>query len=397
MLGSLDNNTVVLRTTTDMISGSSWSFKKMDIPASPSELSSSWLTLALRHGHAIAASAVREFECSPLEAGKGFYGQIVRLKLTYDRPATIGPRTLIAKFSSSNPEMRQRPNTQASYEQEVRFYQNIAKERLISVPTCYYADVDTKSGWHVLLLEDLAPARSGSRTDGCSPTQARIAIHHIARFHAHWWENPRLENFGWLADAPGAHVDAEFARAHEQWWPAFIREVGKPLPDEVMEIGKLLGEHRGRIARHLRTNEPRTLRHGDYSLENLMFGAAGEESFFVVDWHFVNRGRGISDVAYFLSQNLVAADRQAIEMDLLHDYLRILDDHGVQNYSFDNAMYDYRISLLNRFGSLISTIAAMPLPKEVIRMHVDVVLPRTIASILDHDCRSLLDSGLQLH
>lgn len=369
----------------------------MDIPHSPADLSSSWLTMALRHGHAIGTGAVSEFEYSSLEAGKGFYGQIVRLKLTYDRPETDGPRTIITKFSSSNPEMRQRPNTKASYEREVRFYQKMAKESLLPVPTCYHADVDTKSGWHVLLLQDLAPARSGSRTKGCSLTQARTAIEHIARFHAHWWENPRLNNLDWLADAPGAPGDAERAQLHEQWWPALIREVGKPLPDEVMEIGELLGEHRGRIARHLFTNAPRTLLHADYQLENLMFGHTGEGSFFVVDWQFVKRGRGIWDVAYFLSQNLVPADRQAIEMDLLHDYLRILDDHGVRNYSFDDAMYDYRISLLHRFGALISTIAAMPFTKKQIRMHVDVLLPRTIAAVLDHDCRSLLDSGSQMY
>ena len=34
---------------------------------------------------------------------------------------------MIAKFSFSNPEMRQRPNTKTSYEQEVRFYQKVAK------------------------------------------------------------------------------------------------------------------------------------------------------------------------------------------------------------------------------------------------------------------------------
>ncbi len=255
----------------------------MNIPRSPADLSSSWLTMALRQGHGIDAPTVREFECSSLEAGKGFYGQIVRLKLTYDPPETDGPQSMIAKFSSSNPEMRQRPNTKASYEREVRFYKNIAKESPLPVPLCYYSDIDTESGWHVLLLEDLAPARSGSRTEGCSPTQARTAIHHIARFHAHWWEDPRLDNLDWLAGAPGATADDRIAQLHKQWWPAFIREVGKPLPDEVIEIGELLGEHKGRISRYLSTNEPRTLRHGDYHLENLMLGATRERAFFVVD------------------------------------------------------------------------------------------------------------------
>jgi hypothetical protein len=306
------------------------------------------------------------------------------------------PETIIAKLSSSNPEMRQRLNTRASYEREVRFYQEAAQESPLPVPTCYYADVDMKSGWHILLLEDLAPAHSGSRTRGCSQTEAGIAIHQIARFHAHWWENPRLVKFKWPAgtEIPG---NAEFAHFREQLWPVFLKKVSIPLPDEVVEIGELLGEHRGQIIRHLFTKKPETLIHADYHLENMMFGATEEEKFFVVDWQFVKCGRGIWDVAYFLSQNLAPKDRQAVEMGLLYDYLRILDDYGVRNYSFDDAMYDYRLSLIHRFGSLITTIAAMPFTEEQIRMHADVLLPRIISALLDHDCHLLLDSGLRMY
>jgi thiamine kinase-like enzyme len=334
-------------------------------------------------------SKVTEFEHSPLEKEKGWLGQIIRLKLTYDSPEADGPRSIIAKFSSNNPEMRQYGKD--SYEREVRFYQNIAKESLLPVPTCYYADFNTKSGWHVLLLEDLAPARSGSAAGGCSPAQARTAIKHIARFHAHWWENPMLDNIDWLVDPPEPPSDEEITRAHKQWWPVFIREVGKPLPDEVMEIGELLGLHKGRISRHL-SARPRTLCHGDYHQANLMFGAARGRGFFVVDWHFMHRGPGISDVGRFLSGSLVPENRQAVEMDLLHDYVRILRDHGVRNYSFDDAMYDYRICLLWRFGTLISSIAAIPFTKEQKRWIVDALLPRNIAANLDNNCRSLLGS-----
>ena len=163
-----------------------------------------------------------------------------------------------------------------------------------------------------------------------------------------------------------------------------------------MEIGELLGEYKGRITRHLFTQKPQTLIHADYQLENMMFGATEEEEFFVVDWQFVKRGCGIWDVAYFLSQSLMQEDRKATETDLLHGYLRILDDYGVQNYSFDNAMYEYRLSLLHRFGNLITTIAAMPFTEEQISMHVDVLLPRVISALLDHDCHLLLDSGLKM-
>ena len=121
----------------------------VEIPHSPADLSPGWLTKALQYGQAIGTCAVSEFEYSPLEAGEGHYGQIYRLKLTYDSPESVGPRTMIAKFSSGNPDMRQRPNTRASYEREVRFYQEAAQESPLPVPACYYADVDIESGTHL--------------------------------------------------------------------------------------------------------------------------------------------------------------------------------------------------------------------------------------------------------
>jgi len=361
----------------------------IDIPQSPADLSARWLTLALRKANALSAGEVRAFTSSAVEAGKGCYGQLFRLTLHYDPPETDGPRTLIAKFSSGSPEMRERQNTKVSYEREVHFYREIAAESPLPVPTCYYGRVNMESGWHVLLLEDLAPARSGSRLDGCSRSEAETAIAGIARFHARWWEDPGLDTLDWLADAPGAPGDAQLAERHEEWWPAFLREIGYRLPDAVMEIGRLLGEQRGRIARHLFKDRPRTLIHSDYHLDNMLFGA-DPASLFVVDWQFVKRGRGIWDVAYFLSQNLAPANRQAVESDLLRDYIAILRDHGIQTYSAEDAIRDYRLSLLHRLGALISTIAAMPFTREQIRLHADVLLPRTVAAIVHHDCRSLL-------
>ena len=49
-------------------------------------------------------------------------------------------------------------------------------------------------------------------------------------------------------------------------------------------------------------------------------------------------------------------------------------------------------SLLRRFGSLISTIAAMPFTREQIEMHVDVLLPRCCAALLDHGVVDLAGS-----
>jgi thiamine kinase-like enzyme len=178
------------------------------------------------------------------------------------------------------------------------------------------------------------------------------------------------------------------ARAHEQWWPVFVEKAGHQLPQRIVEIGQSLGPHRGSIDRHLGGKPPLTMIHSDYQAENLMFGA-NPDTLSVVDWQFVGRGRGIADVAYFLSDSMSIADRQAIEEDLLLSYLQILRERGIDGYTLEEAMHDYRLCLLKRFGSLVSTIAAMPFTPEQIKMHVDVLLPRSVAAIMDHDTGSL--------
>ena len=74
-------------------------------------------------------------------------------------------------------------------------------------------------------------------------------------------------------------------------------------------------------------------------------------------------------------------------MELLGAYYQILIDNGVQGYTF--GQYD-RLSLLDRFGSLISTIAAMPFTKEQLQIHIDIFLPRNSAAILDNNAGELL-------
>ena len=77
-------------------------------------------------------------------------------------------------------------------------------------------------------------------------------------------------------------------------------------------------------------------------------------------------------------------------MDLLEAYHQILVDNGIQRYTFEQCLHDYRLSLLNRFGSLISTIAAMPFTREQIQICIDILLPRNSAAILDHNAGELL-------
>lgn len=362
----------------------------LPIPAYPADLTPSWLTAALRAGNAIDQSAVTDFSIETPGGDGGLYGQTVRVRLAYNRPEAGAPRSLFVKFSAATPEMR--AGAISAYAKEIHFYRELAPHSALPVPACYYADIDEASHLHILLLEDTAPAVSGSRLAGCTPAQATLAVHHIAAFHAAWWEHPSLPALEWLPDPDLGNDPAASQSQYESWWPRFLENLGDtPLPDPIREMGERFGSHRSAIEHHLFNAPPRTLLHGDFHLGNLVFGdETGGVPFAVLDWQMLRRGRAVRDVAYFLSENLLPAVRRRVEMPLLTDYHRLLVEAGVSGYTFDDCLRDYQLSLLQRFRALVSTIAVMPFTPAERQMHVDVLLPRNIAAILDNDVAELL-------
>ena len=52
------------------------------------------------------------------------------------------------------------------------------------------------------------------------------------------------------------------------------------------------------------------------------------------------------DLAYFLSGNVTPQTRRDIEMDALKLYVQTLKEHGVQNYTFEECLEDYRFATL---------------------------------------------------
>ncbi len=74
----------------------------------------------------------------------------------------------------------------------------------------------------MLLLEDLAPARNGDSVTGCSFAETELAIGHIAKLHAAFWEIPHLAGLDWL------QVDDKHYHNRRQW-------CGKGTSDETAQ------------------------------------------------------------------------------------------------------------------------------------------------------------------
>ncbi len=362
----------------------------LKIPSGPDELTTQWLTDALRQGDTIKETAVASFDTTILGEGAGFMGQLAQVALHYDRPEASAPRSLIAKFPSDIPENRDVGNVFRFYERETRFYQEIANEVELRTPRCYYSNMDVEADEYVLLLEDLAPACVGDQLAGCSREHAELAIAKLAKFHATWWERPRLAELDWMPVSNDATQVQAVEDSYRDTWDSFLERFGRKLPKAMLGIGESLGNNIADIMRY-NANLPRTIFHGDYRLDNLFFATAeGGDPLAVIDWQIAFRGGGIFDVAYFMSGCLEPAERRARDKDILKSYHRILAENGVRGYEFDQCSHDYRLSTVFCLVYPVIGGGSVDMGNERGVALWDAILERNVAAILDLDAGELL-------
>ena len=363
----------------------------LTIPTTPQELTPEWLTEALRETGTIKATSVESFDMEPdIAAGVGFLGVLAHVSPQYDRAEEGAPRSLIAKFPTPAPEYRELADVFRFYEIETRFYEEIAGEVELRTPRCYYSHFDSQTGDFVLLLEDLAPARLGDQLAGCTRAEAELCIGNLAKFHATWWESPRLAQMDWLPTIDDPFRAQTLEDNYREAWPPFVEYVGDRLSPAMRDIcerfGRSIPTMIGRVGKR-----PRTIVHGDYRLDNLFFTTSqGGDSLAVIDWQIASRGPGVFDIAYFNCGTLPPAERKRSEMDLLRMYHSILEENGVRGCEFDQCVEDYRASVLFCLAYSVLAIGNLDLTNERGVQLFNTIMERTFAAITDLNAGELL-------
>lgn len=354
------------------------------IAAHVDDLTPSWLTRALGPSDLLRGAEVTDVDVRPV--GTGQLAASVRLHLSYGR-RTPAPPTLIAKLPSLDPTSLATAQALRAYEVEVRFYQELARGLPIRTPAVHHADVDVDSGRFVLLMEDLAPARQGDQLAGCSVAEATLSIDELVKLHAPRWGDPALAGYDWL------HRDGERALLLEMLlplWGAFCERYADRLAPEVHEVGGALFAN---FERYLTSDdEPRTIVHRDFRLDNLLFGNGdGGVPIAVVDWQACTHGSGLTDVAYFIGAGLLTEVRREHERDLVRRYHDGLVAAGVRDYDFEDCWADHR---LGSFAGFLTAVAA-PMMVERTGRGDDMFLAmvhRHAHHVLDLDAPALLVS-----
>jgi hypothetical protein len=358
------------------------------IPSCLSDLTAAWFTDVLRSCGAITASdSVSAIDVAQLGEGEGFLGELGRVRLSYSDGAS-GPSSVIAKFPSPIPANKALGMVFASYEKEIRAYRELGAHFGVKVPQCYFGNYEAPRrseaiaqkvlGWlpdvvtvklldtlmaqaskserrFGLLIEDLGNARVGDQVRGCSPDDAELALRTLAKMHAAFWESPLLDR-DWLLPADDG-VTVQHA-IYRKAWPIFEARFAGRLTPEMLALSAWNDEHGPALIKRL-ARSPRTLLHGDYRADNLMYHDDPAAPITVIDFQAVMTGNPMIDVAYFLRPNMSPEDAEAHEERLVKAYHEALVEAGVRDYSLAQCQEDYvlgQLWVMHRGVLLIGTL-----------------------------------------
>ena len=295
-------------------------------------------------GHGVVAG-------EPQRIGEGMIGANYRIALS--AKGSDVPSTVVVKLPSPGDESRAAGVAHRTYEREAKFYMHVAATVDVRRPGCHWVEFDDASHDFVLVLEDLAPAQPGNQLTGCTVDQARAAVVESARLHGPRWADPSLHEIDWLQRRT-ARADAELlGAACGHFITPFLATYGKYFTDDqnnlveafIPKVADWIDGRKG----------PLTLGHGDYRLDNLMFGTPeGGPPVAVVDWQTPNHGQAATDVSYFMGAGLMPDVRRSVEADIVDEYLAVLRGYGI-DYPRASFWRDYAH---DTFAGLVMAIVA---------------------------------------
>lgn len=352
----------------------------LDAPPLPSVADADYLTEVLRRSGVLGYDRVCGVAVESSRAT--LLSRIISLRLAYDGAAADAPRSLILKtglLERANAKWNGGPN-------EVAFYTQIAAAMSEQVaPRCFHAHWDAAAlQWH-LLLEDLTKSHFTLGDWPMPPTlvQTEQIIAARARFHAAWWNDPRLGvSIGTWLD-PG---DAQL-RTFAQQAASFADRVGDRLSPERRALYLRLIDAGPRLNKRYHSHRDMTIVQGDAHVWNVFLPRAiGSDDVRLFDWDAWRVDVGTDDLAYMMALHWFPDHRRRFERHMLDYYHAALVAQGVSGYDRRALNDDYRISVLWQAATPVWQ-AANDIPSWIWWTHLE----RIFMAIDDLGCRDLLE------
>lgn len=348
----------------------------------PEDFTPAWLTATLTEAGALKNGKVASLSVQTI--GTGQMGSVVRLTPVYEGADAGAPKTLVGKLASLSDTSRMTGVALGVYEAEVRFYQHVADTVAIRTPRCWFAAYDPAQGWFTLLFEDVSAYETGNVMEGGTVARARLALAELVKLQASRWDDPSLKDYPWLADlSRSAGVFSLFPKS----LPGFKETFGPALDKALIGLAERVTP---RAVDYLQGwRGPFAIQHGDYRLDNMLFGVSPEHSpLVVVDWQTVRLGPPLLDAAFYLGGSLSPQQRRDNEQELIREYHDALLAAGVRDFSWQACWEGYRLHALYGFLMAVGTSMLVQQNERGLAMYKSSA-ERHGAHVLDLDAEAL--------
>ena len=164
----------------------------------------------------------------PLAADVGLLGVLHRIAIEYEGDVPdSAPRSVISKLPATEGSLRGFALMLRWYENENRFYEELAADTPVNTPRVYLSAADPQAQRFVLLLEDIDPARVGDQLAETSMQDAKLSMTELAKLHAAWWNNERLDELAWLPNLKDQAYAGLLAAVFQGGWAELPFQAGK--------------------------------------------------------------------------------------------------------------------------------------------------------------------------
>lgn len=358
----------------------------MRLPEMPAGLTADWLTALFREQGRLDDGAIVEVRQEQIGDGTGLMSEVGRLRFRFEGDPGNVPDSLVAKFPSAIPTNRAAAMSYNLYERETRFFAELDPMTSMRTPQIFFADWAGDN--FLILMEDLGEYRVGDQRTGADLADTEAMVDELAKLHAGFWN--KVDRLDWVPHIADSYHADNMVNLCEIGWPNMCELFKDYLAPGIADKGDLFQSSLASLQAAMDT-PPITLLHGDFRMENVLFGQKPEhQPIAIIDWQGPLRGKNMVDVALILAQSTRTEVLREHERGLLSRYVDGLAQEGVAGYDFEQAWADYELAMLYNWVYVAVVAGTLDVHNEAAFAWMSQMVARQSAATLDHDLFRLL-------
>lgn len=310
-----------------------------DVIESLEQVTPAWLSAALSRSGALQRGAVANFST---ETGSGVWSSNARFHVNYSAGSEGAlPERLFLKLVNTDLGVESFDDSEVRY--YTRDYVGLTDVPLIR---CYEAAYSLEKRRYHLLLDDLSETHIQAALKSPALDHGLALADGLAALHAAWWGAERLAEVGAPIHSsefirrfinvarPGvAHIRAQFTSQLERHWPELMDEIFENHPQLLIERTSAASGF--------------AVIHGDPNVTNILVPREGDRPIYLIDrqpfdWSLTT-WLGVYDLVYAIVLPWQPEVRRRLEMPVLRRYHQQLLVKGIESYSWEQLLADYRL------------------------------------------------------